>query len=365
MGKQTESRKAEHIRICLTDKAQARKVTTGFEDVQFVHRALPEVDKAKIDVSTKVFGHKFSAPLIVGAMTGGTSEATRINAAIAEAVETLQLGMGVGSQRAAIENPKLAETFAVARKKAPNAFLIANIGGIQLVHGWGVKEVKKAVEMIDADAMAVHLNALHEAVQPEGQTAFKGVLAKICEVAGAIDQPVIVKETGAGITAKDAKRLEDAGVKGIDVGGAGGTSFAAVEYYRSEASSVQHFLGDAFWDWGIPTVVSLAETAQAVKIPVIASGGVRSGMDVAKSLALNACLASVCQPALEAAVNGAKATEQMLSFLMEELRTVMFLVGAEKVKKLSEAPLVVTGKTAEWLKARGFSVEDYARRGAR
>jgi isopentenyl-diphosphate delta-isomerase len=348
----------------LDEKAQARKATTGFEDVQFVHRALPEVDKAKIDVSTTVFGHKFSAPLIVGAMTGGTAEATRINAAIAEAVETLQLGMGVGSQRAAIENPKLAETFSVARKKAPNAFLIANIGGIQLVHGYGVKEVKQAVEMIDADAVAVHLNALHEAVQPEGQTSFKGVLAKICEVAGEIDKPVIVKETGAGIAAEDAKKLERAGVKAIDVDGAGGTSFAAVEYYRSEAGSVQRFLGDVFWDWGIPTAVSLVETAQTVKIPVIASGGVRSGVDIAKSLALNACLGSVCQPALEAAVKGAKATEQLLSRLIDELRNVMFLVGARKVEDLAKTPVVVTGKTAEWLKTRGFNVEDYARRGA-
>jgi isopentenyl-diphosphate delta-isomerase len=367
LGKQTENRKAEHIKICLDEKAQARKATAGFEDVQFIHRALPEVDKAKIDVATTVFGHKFSAPLIVGAMTGGTPEATRINAAIAEAVETLHLGMGVGSQRAAIENPKLAETFSVARKKAPTAFLIANIGGIQLVHGCGVKEVKQAVEMIDADAVAVHLNALHEAVQPEGQTTFKGVLAKICEVAGELDKPVIVKETGAGIAAEDAKKLEKAGVKAIDVGGAGGTSFAAVEYYRTtgQESSLQHFLGDVFWDWGIPTVVSLAETAQMVKIPVIASGGVRSGMDMAKALALNACLASVCQPALQAAVKGAKATENMLSFLIEELRTVMFLVGAEKVQKLAKTPIVVTGKTAEWLKTRGFNVEDYAKRGAR
>jgi isopentenyl-diphosphate delta-isomerase len=356
LGKQTENRKAEHIRICLDEKVQARNATAGFEDVQFVHRALPEVDKAKIDVATTVFGHKFSAPLIV---------ATRINAAIAEAVETLQLGMGLGSQRAAIENPKLAETFSVARKKAPTAFLIANIGGIQLVHGCGVKDVKKAVEMIDADAVAVHLNALHEAVQPEGQKSFKGVLAKICEVAGELDKPVIVKETGAGIAAEDAKKLEKAGVKAIDVGGAGGTSFAAVEYYRSEESSVQHFLGDVFWDWGIPTAVSLVETTQTVKIPVVASGGVRSGMDAAKSLALNACLASVCQPALEAAVKGAKATERMLSLLIEELRTVMFLVGAEKVQSLAKTPIVVTGKTAEWLKARGFNVEDYAKRGAR
>ena len=365
MGEQTENRKAEHIKICLNEMAQARKATTGFEDVQFVHRALPEVDKAKIDVSTTIFGHKFSAPLIVGAMTGGTAEATRINATIAEAVEQLQLGMGLGSQRAAIENPKLTETFAVARKKAPTAFLIANIGGIQLANGYGVKEVKKAVDMIDADAVAVHLNALHEAVQPEGQTNFKGVLAKIGEIAGEIDKPVIVKETGAGIAAGDAKRLEAAGVSAIDVGGVGGTSFAAVEYYRSEANSVQRSLGHAFWDWGIPTAVSLVETAQTVKIPVIASGGVRSGVDAAKALALNACLASVSQPALETAVKSAKETEELLSLLTEELRTVMFLVGAENVQQLAKAPLVVMGKTAEWLKTRGFNVEGYAKRGAR
>jgi len=365
LGEQTENRKAEHIRICLNEKAQARKATTGFEDVQFVHRALPEVDKAKIDMSTTVFNHKFSAPLIVGAMTGGSAEATRINSAIAEAVETLQLGMGLGSQRAAIENPKLAKTFSVARKKAPTAFLIANIGGIQLANGYGVKEVKKAVDMIDADAVAVHLNALHESVQPEGQTNFKGVLAKIGEIAAELDKPVIVKETGAGIAAGDAKRLEAAGVKAIDVGGAGGTSFAAVEYYRSEANSVPHSLGDAFWDWGIPTAVSLVETAQTVKIPVIASGGVRSGMDMAKAFALNACLASVSQPALQTAAKSAKETENMLSLLREELRTVMFLVGAQNVQQLAKTPLVVTGKTAEWLKTRGFNVEGYAKRGAR
>jgi len=365
LGKQTENRKAEHISICLDKKAQARKITTGFEDIQFVHRALPDVDKERIDVSTKVFGYKFSAPLIIGAMTGGTAEATRINAAIAEAVENLQLGMGVGSQRAAIENPKLTETYSVVRKKAPTAFLIANIGGIQLVHGCDVKEVKQAVEMIDADAVAVHLNALHEMVQPEGQTAFKGVLDKICEIAGKLDKPVIVKETGAGIAAEEAKKLEKAGVKAIDVAGAGGTSFAAVEYYRSETGSIQHLLSDIFWDWGIPTVASLIETAQTVKIPVIASGGVRTGMDIAKSLALNACLGSVSQPSLEAAVKGDEATERILSLLVEELRNVMFLVGAEKVEDLAEAPIVVMGKTAEWLKTRGFNVEEYSRRGAR
>jgi isopentenyl-diphosphate Delta-isomerase len=366
MAEETQKRKSDHIRICLEEKAQTKEATTGLEDINFVHKALPEIDKKKIDLLTFLFGHKFSAPLIVGAMTGGTAEAEKINANIAQAVESLGLGMGVGSQRAAIENPKLIETFAIARKRAPNAFLIANIGGVQLVHGYGLKEVKKAVEMIDANAVAVHLNTLQEAVQPEGQTSFEGVLSKIGEVAGNLDVPVIVKETGCGIAAEEAKKLEDAGVKAIDVGGVGGTSFAAVEYYRTEEEkSVQRFLGEAFWDWGIPTAASLAEVAQTVKIPIIASGGLRDGSDMAKSLALGASLGSLSQPILQTAVRSEAETEKLLSLLIEELRNVMFLVGANNVEKLLKAPLVITGKTAEWLKTRGFDIEGYARRGAK
>jgi isopentenyl-diphosphate Delta-isomerase len=367
MAETIGKRKAEHIKICLEEKAQAKKATSGFEDIQFIHRALPEIDKAQIDLSTSFLGKKLSAPIIVGAMTGGTQEAVKINSSIAQAVETLGLGMGLGSQRAAIEHQSLEETFKVARKNAPTAFLVANVGGVQLVHGFGLKEVRKVVEMIDADAVAVHLNALQEAVQPEGQTNFKGVLAKIAQVTSAIKTPVIVKETGAGISAEDAKALEDAGVAAIDVSGVGGTSFAAVEYYRSseKKEKVQHFLGEAFWDWGIPTAVSLIEIAQTVKIPIIASGGVRSGTDIAKALALNANLASISQPILEVAVLGAKETQDKLSCLMEELKNALFLVGAEKPADLSNTPLVITGKTGEWLVARGFNLQKYAKRGAR
>ena len=359
MAQETGKRKADHIRICLEKKAQAKKATAGFEDIQLIHRALPEVDRQKISLSTSFLGKKLSAPLIVGAMTGGTEEATKINASIAEAVEKLGLGMGVGSQRAAIEDQKLEKTYAIARKKAPTAFLIANIGGVQLVHGYGIKEVKKAIEMIGADAVAIHLNALQEAVQPEGETDFKGVLAKIKEIAGALGKPVIVKETGCGISAEDAKALENAGVKAIDIGGLGGTSFAAVEYYRSIEGKT---MDEAFWDWGIPTVVSLIETIEAVKIPVIASGGVRSGLDIAKSLVLNASLASVSQPLLEVAVKGAKETQETLSCLIDELRNAMFLVGAQNIKGLAKVPAVVTGKTAEWLNIRGFDITKFAQR---
>jgi isopentenyl-diphosphate delta-isomerase len=288
MAETTGKRKADHIRICIEQKAQAKKTTAGFEDIQFVHRALPELDRQKISLSTSFLGKKLSAPIIVGAMTGGTEEATKINGSIAEAVEKLGLGMGVGSQRAGIEDVKLVKTYSVTRKKAPTAFLIANIGGVQLVHGYGLKEVKKAMEMIDADALAIHLNAVQETVQPEGQTNFKGILSKIQETASKLEKPVIVKETGCGVSAEDAKALEDAGVKAIDVGGVGGTSFAAVEYYRSTSPNI---MSEIFWDWGIPTAISLIEVTQTVKIPVIASGGVRSGLDIAKSIALNASLA--------------------------------------------------------------------------
>jgi isopentenyl-diphosphate delta-isomerase len=358
-AKKTEKRKAEHIKICLEQKAQAKNVTTGFEDIKFVHRALPEINRKDINLSTSFLNKKFNAPLIVGAMTGGTEEAIKINQNIAQAIEKLGLGMGLGSQRAAIEDQKLEKTYSVARKEAPNAFLIANIGGVQLVHGYGIKEVKKTVEMIDADAVAIHLNALQEAVQPEGQTNFKCVLAKIAEVASKLDKPVIVKETGAGICAEDAEALQEAGVKAIDVGGVGGTSFAAVEYYRAKT-----VLGKAFWNWGIPTGVSIIETTQSVKLPVIASGGVRSGTDIAKSIALGASLAGVSQPVLEAAVKGSSETQQMLSCLIDELRNVMFLVGAENIASLGKVPVVIGGDTAEWLKSRGFNIEEYAKRGA-
>jgi isopentenyl-diphosphate Delta-isomerase len=363
MAETTGKRKVDHIKICLEKKAQAKNVTAGFEDIQLIHRALPEIDKAKISLQTTFLGHKFQAPLIVGAMTGGAEAATPINAAIAEAVEALGLGMGLGSQRAAIENKTLEKTYQIARQKAPHAFLIANFGGVQLVHGYGVKEVKKIVEMIDADALAIHLNALQEAVQPEGQTNFQGVLAKIAEVTAALDVPVIVKETGAGIAAEDAKALQAAGVKAIDVGGVGGTSFAAVEYYRATKQQ-DIYLGEAFWDWGLPTAVSLVETSQTVKLPLIASGGIRSGTDIAKALALGADLTSIIQPILETAVKGSKETQEKLIGLMKELQNVMFLVGAQKINDLTKTPVVVTGKTAQWLSARGFNLQKYAKRGA-
>jgi isopentenyl-diphosphate delta-isomerase len=360
-----EGRKADHIEICLEEDVQAQKATTGFEDVTLVHKALPEIERKGIDLSTSVFGYKFSAPILVGAMTGGTAKAQKLNAAIAEAVEALNLGMGVGSQRVAIDNPKLEGSFRVVREKAPTVFILANIGGSQLVSKYGIKEAKKAVEMVEANALAIHLNALQEAVQPEGETNYSGLLKRISKVVQTLEVPVIVKETGTGIAAEEAKMLEEAGVAGIDVAGVGGTNWAAVEYYRAKRRQDQfnQRLGETFWDWGLPTVVSLAETVQSVGIPVIASGGIRNGIDAAKALALGADLNSVAYPILQPATKGSEEVKKELQSLIGEVRNAMFLVGVDSVEKLQKVPVVLTGKSAEWLRARGFQPALYARRG--
>lgn len=219
--------------------------------------------------------------------------------------------------------------------------------------------------MIEADALAIHLNALQETAQPEGQTDFSGILKKVSQIAEQLDKPVIVKETGAGVSSEEAKKLEAAGVKGIDVSGAGGTSWAAVEYYRAREpqDASRRRLGELFWDWGIPTAASIVEVSQTVSLPIIASGGVRSGVDVAKAIALGSSLASLSQPVLQTAVKGVKPTRDMLSLMIDELRNVMFLVGAKSIEALRRSNIVLAGKTSEWLKTRGFNVESYARRG--
>jgi isopentenyl-diphosphate delta-isomerase len=361
----TRERKNDHLEICLRENVQARGVTTGFEDLHLVHKALPEINRKEIDLSTKIFNHKFSAPLIVESMTGGTPRAAKINATVAQAVEELRLGMGVGSQRAALEDSKVEKTFSIVREKAPNAFIVANLGAPQLVRGYGVNEARKAVEILGADALAIHLNPLQEAIQLEGEPSYEGVLGAIEKVVKELDVPVIVKETGCGIAAEEAKRLEAARVAAIDVAGAGGTSWAAVEYYRAknQMDGARQRLGEAFWDWGIPTAVSLIEASQRVRIPVIASGGVRSGIDMAKALAVGASLVGMAYPVLDPAVHGVEEVKKKLQALVEELRNTMFLVGADSIRGLRNAPVVVTGKMADWLSMRGVDPQVYARRG--
>jgi len=359
-----KKRKIDHIDICLNENVEADKITTGFEDVFFIHRALPELNLEEINLATEVFGYKFSAPIMISSITGGAEEALKINASIAEAIEELGLGMGVGSQRAALENPNLRRTYTIVRKKAPNAFLAANIGAPQIIRDYKIKELKKIVEMIEADALIIHLNPLQEAIQPEGETLYLGALGKIRQIAESLDMPIIVKETGAGISAEDARKLEAAGVAGIDVAGAGGTSWAAVECHRAHrrGNHLAEEVGKEFWDWGIPTVVSIIEVVQSVSIPVIASGGVRSGLDIAKAISLGADLAGFALPILRPAMKGSEKVKEKIKIIIQQLKTSMFLVGANSTEGLRKVPLVVLGKTAEWLKIRGFDIESYARR---
>ncbi|MCJ7614005.1 alpha-hydroxy-acid oxidizing protein [Candidatus Bathyarchaeota archaeon] len=257
------------------------------------------------------------------------------------------------------------ESFKV-RKFAPDILLFSNLGAVQLNNGYTIDDCKKAIEAINADSLILHLNPLQEALMENGNTNFSGLLQKIEMVCKKIEVPVIVKETGAGISAEDAAMFEAAGVAGIDVAGVGGTSWAAVEYYRATARQdvSSQRLGETFWDWGIPTAVSLVETVKSVNLPVIASGGIRNGIDVTKALALGASLASATYPFLGPATTGSEDVKKALQLMVEEVRNAMFLVGANSIQKLHNVPVVLTGKTAEWLKMRGFQPEVYARRKA-
>jgi isopentenyl-diphosphate delta-isomerase len=341
-------RKLEHLLLCKNCNVEYSK-RTGFEEIELVHKALPEVNMGDIDTSINFFGKKLDSPFIISAMTGGHPAAEKINRELAKAANKLNIGMGVGSQRAGVENPELINTYAVVREEAPSAFLIGNIGCQQ------IELAEKSVKMIKADALAVHLNPLQEAIQPKGDVNASGHIKDLEEISRKLKVPVIAKETGAGIKAEDAISLEKAGVSAIDIAGAGGTSWAAVETYRAQDRT----LGDAFWNWGIPTAASTVEVCQSVKIPVISSGGIRSGLDAAKALALGADAVGIALPLLKEAYIGYKA---VINKFNEELRVAMFLVGASNIAELRRSDLIIKGKTKEWLTERGFQTKKYARR---
>lgn len=344
----TPKRKVDHIRICLEEEVESEY--TGLEDVMLIHRALPEVDFSKINTEVEFFGKKLSFPLLIASMTGGHPETKEINSNLAEAVEEAGIGMGVGSQRAAIEDESLADSFIVVREKAPKAFIYANIGAPQVLE-MGVEVVEKAVEMVDADAVAVHLNYLQEAIQPEGDVNAKGCIDAISEVCREIKVPVIAKETGAGISREVALMLKDAGVSAIDVGGKGGTTFSGVEVYRVD-DEVTGAVGLDFWDWGLPTAFSIVDCRGI--LPLIATGGIRSGLDVAKSIVLGADVGSAALPFLKAAVNGVDAVRESINYFRKGLKTAMFLTGCKNVDELKKSPAFITGWLREWIKFRGI-----------
>jgi len=348
----TSERKLEHLLLCANCDVEYKEKRTGFEDIELVHRALPEVDKEEIDISIEFFGKRMDAPLMISAITGGHPASLKINEELAKAAQRQNIGIGVGSQRAAVENKELIPTYSVVRENAPSAFVMGNIGAPQIEYA------EAAADMIDADALAVHLNPLQEAIQPEGDIDATGYIDSIKKTVKLVKMPVIAKETGAGISKRDAMMLEKAGVAAIDVAGSGGTSWSAVETYRAK----DNYIGNLYWDWGIPTAVSTVEVCESVNIPVISSGGIRSGLDAAKAIALGAEAVGMALPLLKESYIGHEAVEAKIEQFKESLKVAMFLVGAENIKELRKCDLLIKGKTREWLTERGFNTGKYAQR---
>ncbi len=332
-----QKRKADHLRISLEEDIQFEGLTTGFERYQFIHQALPEMELKEVDLSLNLFGKRLEAPLIISSMTGGIEPAERINRNLARAAQKMGVAMGVGSLRPAIDDPSLARTYQV-RKVAPDILLFANLGAVQLNYGYGVEECRRAVEMIEADALTLHLNPLQECLQEGGNTDFSGLLAQIEKVCHHLPLPVMVKEVGWGISEEVARRLAQAGVTGIDVAGAGGTSWSEVERYRASNEAMKN-VAAAFAQWGIPTADSIRMARKgAPEVALIASGGVRTGVDVAKAIALGADAAALATPLLKTANASWETVMEKLDEIIQELRITMFCIGARNLRELKERP---------------------------
>jgi len=334
--RETQTRKADHLRICLDEDVQFKANTNGLERYRFTHCCLPELNRSEIDPQTLFLGKLLGAPLLISSMTGGTEEAKTINFRLAEVAQQYKLAMGVGSQRVAVENPQVADTFNV-RSLAPDILLFANIGAVQLNYSYGVDQCRRVVDICQADALILHLNPLQECIQPNGDTNFRGLLDKIEVVCSKMPVPVIVKEVGNGISAAMAQKLIEAGVSAIDVAGAGGTSWAKVESERAK-NAHQHQLGQTFADWGLPT----AECINSIRafnseIPLIASGGLRNGLDVAKAIALGADISGLALPFLQAASQSVEAVDALVQLLIAEITTVLLCTGNATLSQLKSS----------------------------
>ena len=331
-----QERKKDHLDLALNGEVDSGRVTNGFEDYSFLHQALPEISLRSVDTSTTLLGRELRSPLVISSMVGGIDEASAINRNLGIAAQELGLAMGVGSQRCALDEPASARSYLV-RDVAPDVLLFANLGAVQLNYGYSVDHCRRAVDMIGADALMLHLNPLQEALQTEGNTDFSGLLTKIEGVCRALEVPVIVKEVGFGISGLAARQLIDAGVSGIDVAGAGGTSFSCIEITRANGVRGEN----AFFDWGISTAESLRMVRQvSASVPVIASGGMRSGVDVAKSIALGADSAGIGAPLLRAAGSSCSEVVSYLCSIIDELRITMFCTGSSTIDQLKRATLL-------------------------
>ena len=340
-----DQRKADHIKINL-DKDVRSALTTGLENYCFTHEALPELDLERVDTSLSLFGKRLAAPILISSMTGGTADAEAINLRLAEAAQEMKLAMGVGSQRAAIENLDQAKTFQV-RRVAPDILLFANLGAVQLNYGYGIEQCRLAVDMIQADALILHLNPLQEAVQDAGDTNFAGLAGKIEEICRKVEVPVIAKEVGWGISQRTAKLLADCGVSAIDVAGAGGTSWSQVEMYRAPDEFTRE-LAATFVGWGLPTAESILNVKKAApEMTVFASGGIRDGLDIAKCIALGATLGGMAGQFLKAAAISTRSVVQMMKLTQRQIEVTMFAAGVETLEGLTAGMLIKSESTAE------------------
>ena len=335
-------RKDDHIRINLEEDVQFHSVTTGLEKLYFEHQALPELNLDDIDLSLEVLGKKMQSPMLISSMTGGTDRARDINRTLAAAAEQSGIAIGLGSMRVALEHPNTIESFQI-RDVAPSALVFANLGAVQLNYGLEVAHCRQVIEMASADALILHFNPLQEAVQPEGNSDFAGLLRKVELICTALRDdgvPVVAKEVGWGFSESNCRQLAEAGIAAIDVAGAGGTSWSTVEMHRSPTASHAR-IAAAFEDWGIPTVQALRNAVSgAPTLPIIASGGLRNGIDIAKCLALGATLAGMAKPFLEAAASSAEDVIEVVHELNQQLRISLFCAGVSDIPSLQNTPLL-------------------------
>jgi isopentenyl-diphosphate delta-isomerase len=362
MSDEVKQRKIEHVNVALGQDVSAPQ-EANWNDIHLVHHALPEVDFDAIDTSVDFLGHHLRYPLFISSLTGGHPDVIANNRNLARAAEAYGLALGVGSQRAALVNPDLAASYSVTREHAPTAFLIANLGAPQLIpqarhEPFTSAQIRQAIAMIQADALAIHLNSLQEASQAEGDGRTRGQVAALKSITELVDVPVLAKETGAGISREQAFILRSCGVAAIDVGGAGGSSMPAIETARSLSRGDDRTaaIGQLYRSWGIPTPIAVVEAGTA-ELPLIATGGVRSGLDAARALALGATLVGMGFPFLKAASESYEKVCELLETTITQLKVAMQLSGAATIQQLRETDVVVTGATREWLSLRGFEDE--------
>jgi len=347
-----KDRKVEHIDIVLKDNPEYH-ISTWLEYVHLIHNSLPELSMDELDTHVELFGQRFEYPILIDSMTGGGEDTDKINRALAELAYEYNIPISCGSQKAFLKYPELGYTYKVMREVSKDLFIIGNIGG-QDLRSNPREVVDKIVSLIDADALAIHLNPLQESVQLEGDRDFRGVIDAIAEVTEYLDIPVIVKETGAGISYEVAKSLEAAGVSAVNVSGAGGTSWSAVEVLRSRRKMSEFYeVGSVYWDWGIPTAASIIEVVNSVDIPVIASGGIRTGLDIVKSIVLGADMAGLASPFLKALSKGEDSLRRYMEGLITQLKIGMLLTGSKDISSLKEAKYVLLGPLKEWVIQRG------------